>query len=106
MYLSILNPWGVDWSGFSTLRKCKMHIGTRNPAAIHDKPPSFCSTRKQVHLKVLCTAFPTDTIAALLTGFVHIMVSKHILEAADLDTSPQSMLSSFCYPPLVASLSS
>jgi len=59
-----------------------------------------------VHLKILCAALPADTVAALLSGSIHIVVSKYILETTDLDTPPQFMLSSFCYPPLVASFAS
>lgn len=104
--LPVLDSGCINRSYLATFVQCKMNIGCWHPSAFHKEFPSSGCSRKQMELKSLYTVFPAHTVAAFLSGSVHSIESKHILDSANFNTAPYSLFNPLSYPPLVASLSS
>ena len=104
--LPVLDSGCVNGPYLASFMQCKMNVRTRCPTALHNESSPFGCSREQMKLKPLCAILPAHTVAALFSSAIHSVVSKYILEVSNLDTTPDALLNSFGYPPLVASFSS
>ena len=93
--LPVLDSGCVNGPYLTSFMQCKMNVGTRCPAVLHNEPSPFGCSREQMKLKPLCAILPAHTVAALFSGAIHSVVSKYILKVSNLDTAPDALLNSF-----------